>query len=64
VKRDATGSVLPAIVLFGLCAAWLSRPRWHADLMSLTQAIEAKPRKELCDEGGWRKMAAAAAFLR
>src|SRR5216684_1293684 len=39
------------IVLFALYAAWLSRPPWHADLMSLTQAIEARPTKELCDDG-------------
>jgi hypothetical protein len=44
-------SVLPAIVHPALYAAWPSRPRWHAALMSLTQVIEAKPRKELCDDG-------------
>jgi hypothetical protein len=42
---------LLAIVHPALCAAWLSRPRWHAALMSLTQAIEARPTKELCDDG-------------
>jgi hypothetical protein len=50
VERDAIGSVLPAIVRLALYAAWLSRPRWHAALMSLTQAIEARPTKQLCDE--------------
>jgi hypothetical protein len=41
VKRDAIGSVLPAIVHPALYAAWLSRPRWRATLISLTQAIES-----------------------
>ena len=31
--------------------AWLSRPPWHATLMSLKQAIEAEPREELCEDG-------------
>src|SRR5713226_9475375 len=34
VKRDAIGSVLPAIAHLALYAAWLSRPPWHATLMS------------------------------
>src|SRR6266851_6251549 len=51
VKRDAIGSVLPAIAHLALYAAWLSRPPWHATLMSLKQAIEAEPRKELCEDG-------------
>ena len=51
MKGDAIGSVLPAIVHLVLYAAWLSRPGWHAALMSLKQVIEAKPRKELCDDG-------------
>jgi hypothetical protein len=50
-QRGAIDSVLPMIVLLALYAARLSRPRWHAPTMSLTQAIEAKPRKEPCDEG-------------
>jgi hypothetical protein len=32
------------MVHLALYAAWLSRPRWHAALMSLTQAIEDGPR--------------------
>jgi hypothetical protein len=60
MKRDAIGSVLLAIVHLALCAAWLSRPRWHAALMSLTQPIEARPTKELCDDGAGREVAAAA----
>jgi len=51
VKRDAIGSVLPAIVHLALYAAGLSKPGWRAALMSLKQPIEDKPRKELCDEG-------------
>jgi hypothetical protein len=50
-QRGAIGSVLPMIVLLALYAARLSRPRWHAATMSLTQVIEAKPREELCDDG-------------
>ena len=51
MKRDAIGSVLPAIVHLALYADWLSRPGWHTALMSLTQAIEDRPTKELYDEG-------------
>jgi hypothetical protein len=50
-QRGAIGSVLLAIVHVALHAAWLSRPRWHAALMSLTQAIEDKPAKERATKG-------------
>ena len=61
MKRDAIGSVLPLIVHLALYAAWLSRPRWHAALMSLTQAIE--PDQGPMRRRAWREMATAAAFL-
>jgi hypothetical protein len=38
-QRDAIGSVLLAIVHLALYAAWLSRPRWHAALMSLRRRL-------------------------
>ena len=56
MKRDAIGSVLPAIVHLALCADWLSRPGWHAALMSLKQVIEAKTTQGAMRRRGWREV--------